>query len=370
MRYLVTFYYLLLLSFIALDTWGTHSSQHLRHTAQVIKANNNKYLTILLVYLEETDQINRQDKHGNTLLHLAVNKNNVDAVKLLLWHRAQTTIANNKGNTPLHCAAYQGNSAIVKLLLAHGAQPNSVNTNDSMPLHKAVYANKQIVELLLKNGAQATPINRNGTSPLHRAADKNDKAIIELLIAYGAQINDKNKSGWTPLHRAAHASHSAIVELLLSYGACSTIPVPILKHIEPHIFEEIMLLTHNYASLIQHAQHPTMQLFDQAIEYGYYGLAKLLIKKALIPNISNLALAKKKYYDLFWGWQKDNCKAIGNLLVGYLALTGELQLYSNTNLYPQKRTAPRNSPAIAHAGLTNLLPKEIVQHIARYFILS
>ena len=48
------------------------------------------------------------DGSGNTLLHIATKRNNVDDVKLLLTKYADRTCRNHLGRTPLHLASASG----------------------------------------------------------------------------------------------------------------------------------------------------------------------------------------------------------------------------------------------------------------------
>ena len=57
------------------------------------------------------------DSEGNTLLHIAVNKEETSIVKFALEFGLDPLRQNNKGVTPLHFAAMRGNESIAKLLL-------------------------------------------------------------------------------------------------------------------------------------------------------------------------------------------------------------------------------------------------------------
>ncbi|KUL85021.1 hypothetical protein ZTR_07820 [Talaromyces verruculosus] len=67
-----------------------------------------------------------QDVDGRTVLHIAVCKEHVDLVHLLLdGHHGQTLIriSDSAGKTPLHQAVMQGCDQIVQIFLAKGADP-------------------------------------------------------------------------------------------------------------------------------------------------------------------------------------------------------------------------------------------------------
>ena len=61
---------------------------------------------------------------GYTPLHVASHFGQVNMVRFLLQHGADTGAVTSVGYTPLHQAAQQGHSGVVSILLNSGAQPN------------------------------------------------------------------------------------------------------------------------------------------------------------------------------------------------------------------------------------------------------
>jgi hypothetical protein len=68
-------------------------------------------------YAAKTDFVSMADSEGNTLLHIAANKEEISIVKFALEFGLNPLKGNNKGVTPLHFAAMRGNENIAKLLL-------------------------------------------------------------------------------------------------------------------------------------------------------------------------------------------------------------------------------------------------------------
>ena len=67
--------------------------------------------------------INQPDlshQDGNTLLHFAVQADNLEVVDLLLNYGANPSIKNSKNETPAHYAARLGNLEILKFLVENG----------------------------------------------------------------------------------------------------------------------------------------------------------------------------------------------------------------------------------------------------------
>ena len=68
-------------------------------------------------YAAKESFVSMADSEGNTLLHIAVNKEEISIVKFALDFGLNPLRGNNKGVTPLHFAAMRGNEDIAKLLL-------------------------------------------------------------------------------------------------------------------------------------------------------------------------------------------------------------------------------------------------------------
>jgi ankyrin repeat protein len=116
---------------------------------------------IVRLLLVNNASVNMSTETGETALHVAVNRGNTEAVKLLLDHRANvnakcpSTHGGWEGFTPFHVACGNGNLDIVGLLLAHVADVNAKSDKGDTPLSLA-RKNKhaEVVELLLKHGAK------------------------------------------------------------------------------------------------------------------------------------------------------------------------------------------------------------------------
>ena len=94
---------------------------------------------------------------SNTALHAAIaGERNIEVIKLLLAHQAQTTIADSNGHTCLHTAAFhEDNLEIIRLLIEHGADVNAKAEGGVSPLSLALkQGNNNVAELLRHHGAQ------------------------------------------------------------------------------------------------------------------------------------------------------------------------------------------------------------------------
>jgi ankyrin repeat protein len=157
--------------------------------------------------------INMMEGVAGTLLHLAVDCNQPDMVRLLLARGADVDALDNRSRSPLHRALSRGNDALVQMLIDHGAAVNitaAIGMGDRArvagmldedadlvqqsrvgdgwtPLHVAVgYDQPDMVVLLLERGADVDAVSDAGDPPLSLADERGEK-IRDLLIAHGAK---------------------------------------------------------------------------------------------------------------------------------------------------------------------------------------
>lgn len=98
----------------------------------------NRILAARLIQNALSYQTNQPDQYGQTALHIAVQKNYLDIIELLLEKGANINATANDPSysnmTALHYAALTGNLAATKLLLAWGANTAIKNGQHRIPL--------------------------------------------------------------------------------------------------------------------------------------------------------------------------------------------------------------------------------------------
>ena len=199
--------------------------------------------------------VDARNNRGNTPLHLAMEQEAREIVRLFLdegadlffpnaegrtplgvaarldptffkWLVDQGVIGRTdaRGNGPLHVVASEGLLDAAIVLLNRDAPADRENSLRETPLHAAAAANHaDVVQLLLEYGADPNARNQLGDTPLHLAAAAEASDAFAVLLAGGASINVRNANGRTPLFQAVIANRPDAVELLLDQGASPTI---------------------------------------------------------------------------------------------------------------------------------------------------
>ncbi|XP_068185282.1 BRCA1-associated RING domain protein 1 isoform X2 [Antennarius striatus] len=108
----------------------------------------------------------KRNHKGETHLHVAAIKGDVEAVKELLEKGADPNLKDHAGWTPLHEACNLGHLAVVEVLVSRGALLNTPGYENDSPLHDAVRnGHTAIVKLLLELGASQNVLNLYGKRP-------------------------------------------------------------------------------------------------------------------------------------------------------------------------------------------------------------
>ncbi|XP_036355683.1 E3 ubiquitin-protein ligase MIB2-like isoform X1 [Octopus sinensis] len=171
--------------------------------------------------------VNKHNSWGDTPLHLAVEKNYEDVVKVLLNSKEnnnlQVNLRNILGCIALHVACLFGHIKVVELLLQqNGTDVNAVQEDGWTALHVAChFGHRKVVELLLQqNGIDANKVNLKGDTPLHQAVRKRHYDVVaSMLVQDSVKLDIENNRKRTPLLEAMYAAHLGIVHKLIIHGA-------------------------------------------------------------------------------------------------------------------------------------------------------
>ncbi|XP_034018493.1 ankyrin repeat and SOCS box protein 2-like [Thalassophryne amazonica] len=169
--------------------------------------------------------VNKRTERGESPLLLAVSREHLQCVQVLLENGADPEVMSHERETALYKACERNSPAMVAALLNHGAEINTPCIQGWTALQEATCRNNvEILEMLLKAGAKHNLTNIYGITPLFTAAQSGQLAALRFLLKHGADINSQASDGATPLYEAAKNGHEEIVELLLSQNADANKP--------------------------------------------------------------------------------------------------------------------------------------------------
>lgn len=165
---------------------------------------------------------NSQDKDGNTALHIACLKNDVEAVKLLVDH-CSITIQNVQLKTPVHIACEKENVDLAKcLLLGYSESLDSyVDCNGDTALHIASrnqFIGSEAISLLTKH-CSVTSQNKVKQTPLHLACRNEHADVLQQLVLTCPESLDSypDQNQDTVLHYAVTSRSLESVKLVLPH---------------------------------------------------------------------------------------------------------------------------------------------------------
>ncbi|CAH1790766.1 unnamed protein product [Owenia fusiformis] len=181
----------------------------------------------VLVEHSTVETCNIQDYHGHSPLILTAKKLyygfHHQMLDLLLNKGCDTNMRNQRGETALLILVCDNSTYSIQKLIDHGADVNICSKRGIAPLTYAVRNNKlENVVTLIKAGCDVNKpaIAIQGSDfPLHMAVNYGNVECVKLLLDAGADTNVKGESGYTPLHAAAISNFVQICEELLVKGS-------------------------------------------------------------------------------------------------------------------------------------------------------
>ncbi|XP_066600669.1 serine/threonine-protein phosphatase 6 regulatory ankyrin repeat subunit B isoform X2 [Prorops nasuta] len=218
-----------------------------------VEAGNQSMCRELLAQ-QAPDQLRATTPAGDSALHLAARRRDIDMVRILVDYGAPVDMQNGDGQTALHIASAEGDETLVKYFYGVRASASITDHQDRTPMHLAAEnGHASIIELLadkfkasifertkdgstlmhiaslnghsecatmlFKKGVYLHMPNKRGARSIHTAARYGHVGIISTLLQRGEKVDATTNDNYTALHIAVESAKPAVVETLLGYGA-------------------------------------------------------------------------------------------------------------------------------------------------------
>lgn len=177
-----------------------------------------------------TWDVNRQNRHGESLLYLASERGYAWIVTTLLRKGANPVASGGKYGNALQAASYGGHETTVAILLKSGADVNAQGGFYHGALQAAsANGNAAVVRLLLETGANASAQGGNCGNALHAAAHGGHCEVVGMLLGWGANVNADLALNQTPLGDLPRKDYGSTIAAGLedgpSYAGLSLTPL-------------------------------------------------------------------------------------------------------------------------------------------------
>jgi len=157
--------------------------------------------------------------NGETPLHVAARRWDVDMVELLVQHGADISRRRGDGRTAYAIAELNGNRAVADWLRDHGAA-DELSLADRLVAACGRRDRATAERLLAEHPELRDQLTAEHYMAMHTAAERGDVETLTLLLDCGFDPNRGDEEiGKTALHSAAMAGQPDVVRLLLERGA-------------------------------------------------------------------------------------------------------------------------------------------------------
>ena len=199
-----------------LSVGGLHAS-----SVELIEAVQKQDKEAVRLLLNQHVDVNAAEPDGTTALHWAANRDDLDTANLLIRAGARVGAANDFGVTPLFLACTNGSAGMIKILLNAGADSNvALPAGETALMTAARTGGVDAVRALLARGANVNAKEALlGQTALMWAASEMHADVARALIESGADPNARSDGGFTTLMFSARQGDLETARLLLAAGA-------------------------------------------------------------------------------------------------------------------------------------------------------
>lgn len=209
--------------FLSVDLIGfkhPYSGDTALHCAVASTGVKRKHVVEIL--LRKGAAPNEKNKELLAPLHMAADKEHLDATEALLRHGAKVNVLDGLGQTALHRSSREGQVSVCRLLLSCGADPSVVSLQGYTAAQIATEAVQKLFSEEQNFGTGLPPADLE--YQLLEGAKAGDLDNVRRILGSSPSpqlVNCRDLDGRhsTPLHFAAGYNRLSVVEYLLQHGA-------------------------------------------------------------------------------------------------------------------------------------------------------
>ena len=172
--------------------------------------------------LERTDSQRHMETAEQLILAGAYSENPVFQYLGPAVRSANYNIRRGDGLAPIHYAVIDDYAGLISFLLSKNIDLNVKSISGATALHEAVRkGNLSVISMLLDKGADVNSRDARGNTPLHTGIPSEvHREVIIRLLAKGADPNLRDEHGDTPLHIAIILNRPIdVIQAILNGGA-------------------------------------------------------------------------------------------------------------------------------------------------------
>ncbi|XP_077297906.1 uncharacterized protein LOC143919454 [Arctopsyche grandis] len=274
-----------------------------------LRSNDGKTLLHFVSSYTETSKIllekgfdpNEPDKYGDTPFMIAVRWRKHDLIELMLDYGANPNIRNKKGNTSLFDIVEHGDIETLKVFLDR-ADLNMTNIDGETALCRSIVVRKpEMFNLLLEHGADPTITNKHKNTVIHTIVEFNEVERFKSILNKGVNLNICDVDGFSLLHYAVKNVNIEIFQLLLDENVDLNIPN---NHGETPIFYAIRCCNYKAVELLLERGADTNMVNKNGDTFLHYAVAtnEVSLFESILKQCKNFALVRNQKNETVLHW--------------------------------------------------------------------
>jgi len=199
---------------------GASPDYFLGNKPMIIFAYDAGQIKVMKFLAEKGANINAENPAKDTLLHLAVLKNDMAIVKYLIEKKASIDRKGSQGRTALFMAVEKGYFKTAEFLIKNGsvAETSDYSGKNIMHLLASGKNNGKIITAFSSYGINLNKTDSTGKTPLMTAISSKRWENVTSLIDAGAKFNFTDTAGKTLLVMAIENKNSSLASYFIEKG--------------------------------------------------------------------------------------------------------------------------------------------------------